>query len=264
MSSNVHATAIVSENVKLGDDCKIGAYAILEGNISLGNNCIVEPHAVLKGRLEAGDENHFFQFSSIGESPQDVSYKGEDTYVRIGDRNVFREYVSVHRGTLKQDGVTMIGHDNLLMAHTHVGHDSRIGNNCIIVNSANIAGHVVVRDRVILSGACAISQFVTVGKGAYVGGSSTIDRDIPSFCTALGNRAKIKGINIIGLRRQGFSREIIAEAVEFLRAIESSAFSARSFVENEQEMAAFKINEVIEKITEDIMNSKVGIAAFSS
>lgn len=260
----IHPTAILSENVRLGEGCVVGPYSILDGDIVLGKNCIVEPHCVIKGTVEAGDGNHFFQFCSIGEVPQDLSYKGENTKVKIGDKNTFREYVSVHRGTLKQDGITIIGSNNLLMAHTHIGHDCNIGNNCILVNSANIAGHVVIKDRVILSGASAVSQFVTIGRGAYIGGSTTIDRDIPSFCTALGNRVKIKGINIIGLRRQGFSREVIAESVEFLRAIESSAFSARSFVENKEEMATFERNEVIDQIVDDIINSKVGIAAFSN
>ena len=260
----IHPTAIVSETVQLGEGTVVGAYSILEGNIILGENCRVEPHVVMRGKLTAGKNNHFYQFGSIGEAPQDISYNGEETEVIIGDNNIFREYVSVHRGTMKQDRKTIIGNDNLVMADSHIGHDCQIGNNCIIVNSANIAGHVVVKDRVILSGACAISQFVTVGKGVYVGGSTTIDRDIPSFCTSLGNRAKIKGINIIGLRRQGFSREVIAESVEFLRAIESSAFSPRSFVENKEEMSAFQRNEVIDQIIDDIMNSKVGIASFSN
>ncbi len=260
----VHPTAILSKDVELSEGCIIGPYSILDGKIRLGKNCKVESHAVLRGTITAGEENQFFQFCSIGEVPQDISYKGEDTKVKIGDRNIFREYVSVHRGTLKQDGITIIGNDNLLMAHTHVGHDCNIGSNCIIVNSANIAGHVVIKDRVILSGASAVSQFVTIGRGAYIGGSTTIDRDIPSFCTAIGNRVKIKGINIIGLRRQGFSREVIAESVEFLRAIESSAFSPRSFVENKEEMASFERNEVINLIVNDIMTSKVGIAVFSN
>jgi UDP-N-acetylglucosamine acyltransferase len=260
----IHPTAIISDTVLLGEGCIIGPYSILEGEISLGENCKVESHVVLKGRLEVGKQNHFYQFSSIGEAPQDISYKDEDTKVVIGDRNIFREYVSIHRGTLKQDGETIIGSDNLLMAHSHIGHDCNIGNHCIIVNSANIAGHVVVKDRVILSGACAVSQYITIGRGAYIGGSTTLDRDIPSFCTAIGNRVKIKGINIIGLRRQGFSREVIAESVEFLRALESSAFSPRSFVDNEEEMSAFKVNEVINQIIEDIVTSKVGIAAFSN
>ena len=261
---DVHPTAILSKDVELSEGCIIGPYSILDGKIKLGKNCKIESHAVLRGTITAGDENQFFQFCSIGEVPQDISYKGEDTKVKIGDRNIFREYVSVHRGTLKQDGITIIGNDNLLMAHTHVGHDCNIGSKCIIVNSANIAGHVVIKDRVILSGASAVSQYVTIGRGAYIGGSTTIDRDIPSFCTAIGNRVKIKGINIIGLRRQGFSREVIAESVEFLRAIESSAFSPRSFVENKEEMASFERNEVIDLIVNDIMTSKVGIAVFSN
>lgn len=261
---NIHPTAIISEEVKLGEGTTVGAYAILEGNITLGENCRVESHCVIKGRLEAGANNHFFQFSSIGEAPQDISYKGEDTCVKIGDNNIFREYVSIHRGTMKQNGETIIGSNNLMMAHVHVGHDCTIGNNCIIVNSANLAGHVIIHDKVILSGACAITQFVTVGTGVYVGGSTTIDRDLPSFCTALGNRAKIKGINIIGLRRQGFSREVIAEAVEFFRAMESSAFSPRSFVDNPEEMKNFTMNDVIKRIVEDVTRSKVGIASFSN
>ena len=124
----IHPTAIISESAELGEGCIIGPYSIIEGNVKLGKSCKVESHCIIKGRIEIGDNNHFYQFSSIGEAPQDISYKGEDTCVKIGDNNIFREYVSVHRGTMKQNGETIIGSNNLLMAHVHVGHDSTIGN----------------------------------------------------------------------------------------------------------------------------------------
>ena len=262
--SNIHSTAIVSENAVIDPSVKIGPYSIVGDHVKIGADTVVHSHVVLDGNLEIGKGNEFFQFGSIGAPPQDFSYKGEDTRVVIGDNNIFREYVSIHRGTTKENYVTTIGNSNLLMAHAHVGHDVVIGNNCVIVNSANIAGHVKIADRVTLGGVCSIAQFSTIGRGAYIGGATAIDKDIPPFCTAVGIRARLKGINIIGLRRSGYSKEEISELVDFFRIMESSAYAPRTFVEQDEALSDYCSNVLVQEMVEMIKKSDVGIAPFMS
>ena len=207
---------------------------------------------------------NFSSSVSIGAPPQDLTYKGEPTRVIIGDKNIFREYVSIHRGTVKDNEVTKVGSNGLFMAYVHIGHDVIIGDHCIVANSTNFAGHVKVGDRVTIGGGTNISQFVSLGKGAYLGGASAIDKDIPMFCTAFGNRARLKGINIIGMRRQGYSKQQISEVVDFFRTMESSILSPKAFIDHEEFMSEFKNNIVIDEICEQVRNSQVGIATFMS
>jgi len=264
LNQNIHPTAIVSEKVKMGNDVKIGPYSIIEGNITIGDGSIIEGHTFLKGNLTIGKNNHIYQFCSIGDFPQDITYKGEDTYIEIGDNNIIREYVSIHRGTTKEDHVTKVGNNNFLMGHVHVAHDVKIANRCRLVNSVNLAGHVRVGEGVTIGGGTYISQFVSVGRGSYIGGASAIDRDIPVFCTAYGNRAKLKGINIIGLRRQSYAKEVITEVVDFFRTMEASALSPGSFIKHEEFMKEFDQNEIIKEMIDNIKTSEVGIAPFAS
>ena len=259
---NIHPTAIVSEEAKMGSNIEVGAYSIIGPHVVIGNDCKIGPHVILDGHLSIGNSNHFYQFCSIGAPPQDMTYKGEPTRVEIGDNNTFREYVSVHRGTLKEDGLTKIGSNCLMMAYVHIGHDVIIGSNCTFANSVNCAGHVKIGDRVIIGGGTQVSQFVSMGRGAYIGGASGVDRDIPAFCTAYGNRVKLKGINIIGLRRQGYSKQDISEVVDFYRTMEASILSARSFIEHAELMQDYQGNAVIKEITEHIRRTEVGIAPF--
>lgn len=258
----IHPTAIISEEAKIGSNVEIGAYSIVGPNVVVGDDCKISSHVILEGHLSIGRNNSFYQFCSIGAPPQDMTYKGEPTRVEIGDNNTFREYVSIHRGTLKEQGLTKVGSNCLMMAYVHVGHDVMIGNNCTIANSVNFAGHVKIGDRVIIGGGTQVSQFVSMGRGAYLGGASGVDRDIPAFCTAYGNRVKLKGINIIGLRRQGYSKQVISEVVDFYRTMEASILSARSFVDHPEFMQDYKDNEIIQEITEHIRTSEVGIAPF--
>lgn len=258
----IHPTAIVSEEAKIGANVEIGAYSIIGPNVEVGENCKISSHVILEGHLSIGRNNSFYQFCSIGAPPQDMTYKGEPTRVEIGDNNTFREYVSIHRGTLKDQGLTKVGSNCLMMAYVHVGHDVMIGSNCTIANSVNFAGHVKIGDRVIIGGGTQVSQFVSMGRGAYLGGASGVDRDIPAFCTAYGNRVKLKGINIIGLRRQGYSKQVISEVVDFYRTMEASILSARSFVDHPEFMQDYKDNEIIKEITDHIRISEVGIAPF--
>lgn len=259
----IHASSLIASSAKIHESVRIGPFCIIGPHVVIHANTVLHSHVVIDGHTEIGEDNQFFQACSIGAPPQDNSYKGEPTQTLIGNKNIFREYCSVHRGTLKENQITKIGDNSLFMAYVHVGHDVLIGNNCTIANSTNFAGHVKVGDRVIIGGGTQIQQFVNLGRGAYIGGASALDRDIPSFCTAVGNRAYLKGINIIGMKRQGYSKQEISEVVDFLRTIESLNLSPRSFVENDELMLEFRDNKVIGEIAEQIKKSKIGIAPFN-
>ena len=262
--AQIHPSSVVDPQAKLGNNVTIGPFCLVGPHVSIGDNSILHSHVVIDGHTTIGSNNQFYQFSSIGVAPQDLTYKGEPTELIIGNDNVFRECVSIHRGTLKQDGKTIIGSNCLLMAFVHVGHDVVIGNRVILANTTNLAGHVNIGDRVIIGGGTNIAQFMTLGPGAYIGGASAIDRDIPPHCTALGNRVRLKGINIVGLRRQGYKRDQINGAVEFFRAMEISSLSPRAFVEHTELHAEYKDNPIVQEILTAIMKSEVGIAPFMS
>lgn len=261
--SLIHPSSIVDSKAKIHESVKIGPFCIVGPDVEIGANTILFSHVVVDGHTTIGEGNKFFQGCSIGAPPQDNSYKGEPTRTVIGNNNTFREYCSIHRGTLKENQITKIGDNCLFMAYVHAGHDVVVGNNCTIANSTNFAGHVKIGDRVIIGGGTQIQQFVSLGRGAYIGGASAIDRDIPSFCTAMGNRAHLKGINIIGMKRQGYSKQEISEVVDFLRTIESSNLSPRSFVDHAELMAEFKDNRVVIEMVEQIKKSEIGIAPFN-
>lgn len=261
--SNIHPSSIIAKGAKIHETVKIGPFCLVGPDVEIGADTILHSHIVVDGHTTIGEGNKFFQGCSIGAPPQDNSYKGEPTRTVIGNNNTFREYVSVHRGTLKENHITQIGDNCLLMAYVHIGHDVLMGNNCTIANSTNFAGHVKVGDRVIIGGGSQVQQFVSLGRGSYIGGATALDRDIPSFCTAIGNRAHLKGINIIGMKRQGYSKQEISEVVDFLRTIESSNISPRSFIENEELMREFKDNRVVIEMSGQIRKSEIGIAPFN-
>ena len=261
--ATIHPSSLVDPNAKLHETVKVGPFCIIGPNVEIGANTILHSHVVVDGHTTIGEGNQFYQGCSIGAPPQDNSYKGEPTRTVIGNNNTFREYCSVHRGTLKENHVTTVGNNSLFMAYVHIGHDVVMGNNCTVANSTNFAGHVRVGDRVGIGGGTNISQFVTLGRGAYIGGAAAIDRDIPVFCTAMGNRAYLKGINIIGLRRQGYSKQEISEVVDFYRTMEASALSPRAFVDHQEFMAEYKDNRVVQEMVEQIKKTEIGIAPFN-
>ena len=264
MSKNyeAHPMSFVHPEAKVGNNVKIGPFCVIGANVVIGDDCVFHSNIVVDGHTTIGKNNKFFQFGSIGDPPQDTSYKNEPTETIIGDNNIFREYISIHRGTQKQDKKTVIGSNSLFMAYCHIAHDCMLGNNLTFANSVMLAGHVNIGDRVIIGGNTGVSQFVTLGKGAYIGGGSGIDRDIPNFCTADGNRIRLKGINIIGLKRQGHAKEAVSEVVDFYRTMEASALAPRAFVSHPELMTEYKNNVVIQDIVAFILKSEIGIAPF--
>lgn len=215
----IHPTAIVDPSASLGEGTTVGPYSIIGPHVVLGMNNRVGPHVVIEGRTFIGDENTFYQFSSVGAAPQDLKYRGEPSELRIGDRNIIRENVTLQPGTAGGGMLTSIGDQNLFMANTHVGHDSHVGNRCVIANGAALAGHVTVHDGVIIGGLSGIHQFVKLGSVAMIGAGAMVAQDIPPYCMAQGDRASIQGLNRVGLERNGGSREDLSVLREVYRLI---------------------------------------------
>ncbi len=205
----IHASALIDPRAKLGKNVSVGPFSIIDGEVEIGDDTEIGPHVVIRGPTRIGRENRIFQFSSIGEAPQDKKYAAEATALEIGDRNTIREFVTINRGTVQDDGITRIGNDNWIMAYVHVAHDCRVGNHIIFANAASLAGHVTVDDWVILGGFTLVHQFCKVGAHAFTSMGSIINRDVPPYVTVAGNFAEPKGINSEGLKRRGFSSDRI-------------------------------------------------------
>lgn len=202
--------AIIDPAAKLADGVEVGPWSIIGPDVEIGEGTVVGPHVIIKGPTRIGRNNRIYQFSSVGEDTPDLKYKGEPTRLEIGDNNVIREGVTIHRGTVQDKSVTVIGNDNLLMAYVHIGHDSVIGNHCILVNNSALAGHVEMGDWSILSGYTLVHQFCKIGAHSFSGMGSAIGKDVPAYVTVYGSPAEAKGINVEGLRRRGYSAEAIA------------------------------------------------------
>jgi UDP-N-acetylglucosamine acyltransferase len=197
--------AIVSPQANLAPDVTVGPFSIIGPDVTIGPGCVIGPHVVINGPTVIGTGNRFFQFASIGDAPQDKKYKGEPTRLVIGDRNVFRESVTVNRGTTHDKGVTTIGNDNLFMAYSHVAHDCVLGNNLVFANGATLGGHVEVDDWVIIGGLAAIHQFCKIGAHAFIAGGAIVTRDVPTYVMVAGNPAGPHTVNAEGLKRRGFT-----------------------------------------------------------
>ena len=209
MARNIHPTALVAPEAELGEDVEVGAYAIVGAGVVVGANTRIGAHAVLEGPARLGADNQISPFASVGSAPQDKKYKGEPTRLEIGDRNVIREFVTLNRGTTKDEGVTRIGDDNLFMAYAHVAHDCRVGSQCVLANNATLGGHVHVDDWVIMGGLSAVHQFCKVGAHAFIANNAAVTRDVPPYIMAVGQPAAAHSVNSEGLKRRGFTPEQI-------------------------------------------------------
>jgi len=206
----IHPSAIVHRSARLAPDVEVGPYSVIGEHVEVGAGSFIGSHVVLDGHTRIGQRNTIWHFVSIGAPPQDKKYKGEPTGVEIGDRNTFREFCTINRGTVQDAGVTRIGNDNWIMAYVHFAHDCQIGNNAIFANLAQIAGHVSVGDWAILGGNTQAHQFVQIGAHSFTGMGTYLAQDLPPYVTAAGNMARPFGINKEGLKRRGFSSEAIA------------------------------------------------------
>ena len=215
----IHPSAIVDPAARLDPSVSVGPYSVIGPNVSIGAGTTIGPHVVIEGRTAIGRDNRIFQFCSIGKIPQDKKYAGEPTGLVIGDRNTIHEVCSLHIGTVQDGGLTTVGDDNWIMAYSHVAHDCRIGNQTILANSAQLAGHVHVGDYAILGGCTGVHQFVKIGAHSITGGGTILFQDLPPFVTAQGNPAAPHGINAEGLKRRGFSNEAISAIKQAYRTL---------------------------------------------
>lgn len=207
----IHELALVDPSARLAGDVTVGPWSIIGPEVEIGPGTIIEPHVIIRGPTTIGSGNHIYQFSSIGEATPDLKYRDEPTRLTIGDDNIIRENVTIHRGTVQDNSETLIGDRNLIMAYVHVGHDSIIGNNTILVNNTALAGHVRVDDWAILSGYTLVHQFCKIGAHSFSGMGTAIGKDVPAYVTVSGSPAEAKTINIEGLRRRGFSADAISQ-----------------------------------------------------
>jgi len=257
MTSFIHPTAIVGPNAKIGADCYIGAFCVVGDEVSLGDKVHLESHVVIDGKTSVGDETRVFPFVSIGLAPQDLKYKGEPTATEIGKRNHIREFVTIHRGTTGGGGLTRIGDDNLLMAQAHIAHDCQIGNEVIMANAATLAGHVEIADRANVGAYSGVHQFCRVGREAFVGGYSVVVKDALPFAISQGNHAKCYGLNRLGMKRRGYSKETIEKLHHAYHLLLSSKLNTSQAVERMKE----EISDCaeVDYLVEFIESSKRGV-----
>lgn len=228
----IHSTAIVSPEAKIGTNVCIGPYCRIGDRVTIGNDCRFESHVVVEGPTAIGDDNQFYPFGTIGLQPQDLKFKGEETFLTIGNHNIFREYVNVHRGTKGGGGHTRIGDYNFLMAYAHVGHDSTLGNHIIMANAATLAGHVTIEDHATVGAFSGVHQYCRVGMHGYVGGYSVITKDVLPYSKTVSERnTHSYGPNIIGLERKGFTPEQIQNIKAAFRLLLQSKLNTSQAVE---------------------------------
>jgi UDP-N-acetylglucosamine acyltransferase len=257
MSTFIHASAVVGSGANLGTDCYIGPFCIVGDEVNLGDGVRLDSHVVLDGRTSIAAETHVFPFVSIGLAPQDLKYGGEPTAVEIGERNQIREFVTIHRGTAGGGGTTRIGSDNLLMAQAHVAHDCQLGSNIIMANAATLAGHVEIADRASVGAYSGVHQFCRVGFEAFVGGYSVVVKDAPPFAIIQGNHAKCYGLNRIGLRRRGYSKETIEKLNHAYHLYLSAKLNTTQAIERIRE--EIKDCKEVDLLVDFIESSKRGV-----
>lgn len=227
----IHKTAIVSPHANLAEGVEIGPYTIIEADVHIGKNTVIGPHVVIDSHTDIGEDCHILQFAAIGAPPQDLKYKGEETRVVIGNHNTIREFATIHRATTADIGVTIMGDYNLIMAYCHVAHNCKLGNHIVMSNASNLAGHIFVEDYAIIGGLSGVHQFSRIGAHSIIGGASAVIQDVPPFTMAAGNHAKLYGLNLIGLKRRGFSENTITALKKAYRIIFRSSLLLKTAVE---------------------------------
>jgi UDP-N-acetylglucosamine acyltransferase len=238
--TRIHETALVDRRAEIDSDVEIGPYSLVGKHVRIGKGCRVKSHVVIEGRTTLGEGNLLFQFATVGSVPQDLKYKGEPAELIIGNHNTIREFVSLNPGTTGGGMVTRLGDGNLLMMHCHIAHDCILGSHNIIANGATLGGHVVIEDYVIVGGLVGIHQFTKVGQGAILGAGSMVSKDVPPYCNATGDRARLHGLNIEGLKRRGFGPEKIEALRKAYRIMFRSKLKTRAaIVKIRQELSGY-------------------------
>jgi UDP-N-acetylglucosamine acyltransferase len=253
----IHPTAIIHSKAQLGPGVKIGPYCVVGENVQIGQDTILESHVVAEGWTKIGDRCHLFPFVSVGAAPQAVRYRGEPTRLNIGNDNRIREFVTIHRGTVGGGGETLLGEQNFIMAYSHIAHDCKIGNQVIMANNSTLAGHILVEDFAIVGGLVAIHQFARVGCFSLIGGASGIPQDIPPYTVAAGNRARLYGLNLVGLKRHKFPEATVSALKQAYRILFRSHLTLqKAMARVEKEVADCP---EIRHLLEFLKNSKRGV-----
>jgi UDP-N-acetylglucosamine acyltransferase len=253
----IHPTAIIGKTAELGPDVEVGAYAVIGDDVFIGAGTWIGSHAVIDPYVTIGQNCQVYQYAAIGAPPQSLKFGGEKTYAKIGDRTIVREFVTIHRGTGFGGGITQVGKDNFLMAYTHIAHDCYTGRDVVMSNNATLAGHITIGDCATVGGLVAIHQFVRVGKYAFVGGKSAVVKDVPPYMIAAGDRAKLHGLNSVGLKRQGFSPRTLAALKRAYRILFRIGLTLNEAIERVKAEVE-QVPEVVGLIT-FIQSSKRGI-----
>jgi UDP-N-acetylglucosamine acyltransferase len=255
---NIHPTAIIDKKAKLADNIEVGPYTIIGPDVTIGNLVKIGANVGIEGRTTIGDNCQIFHGAVIGSAPQDLKYKGEKSFLNIGNNNIIREYTTMNPGT-NEGGVTSIGNGNLFMAYSHVAHDCTVGSNCVIANLGTLAGHVTVEDKVIIGGLAAVHQFVRVGKMAIIGGCSKAVKDIPPFSTCDGNPTRVYSLNYLGLKRAGVNKDVQIALKKAFRILFHSGLSQKNAVNKVKEGVDCRIKE-IEYLLNFVTSSKRGLS----
>lgn len=256
----IHPTAIIAEGARIPESCTVGPFCTVGADVVLGEHCDLVSHVVLDGHLRMGDENRVFSFACLGISPQDLKYRGEPTRLEIGDRNTIRESVTISRGTPGGGGVTRVGSDCLIMAYTHIGHDSQIGNGCILANAATLAGHVIVEDYASVGALCPVHQFCRIGRYSYIGGGTTITQDVlPYSLTSIERNNHAYGLNKVGLERRGFTPEQVRELRAAYRLLQGSKLNTTDALAAMRAMLEERPAEHVRYLLEFVEASERGV-----
>ncbi len=215
----IHSTAIINSKAEIDSNVEIGPYSVIGKNVFIGSGTVIGPHVVVDPYVTIGADCNIFQYAAIGAPPQSLKFEGGETYVKIGRGTIVREFVTIHRGTESGGGITEVGEENLLMAYTHIAHDCKTGRKVILSNNATLAGHITIGDNATIGGLVAIHQFVRIGDYAFIGGKSAVVKDVPPYVIASGDRAKLHGLNSVGLKRHGFSKNTLSSLKKTYRII---------------------------------------------
>lgn len=253
----IHKTAIIDAKAELDSGVEIGPYCIIGPQVKIAKNTKLAPHVVIDGWTKIGEGCRIFQFASLGAIPQDLKYKGEESWVILGNNNTIREFVTIHRGTAQSGGKTIIGDNNFLMAYSHVAHDCKIGNQVILANAATLAGHIEIEDYAIVGGLVGIHQFLRLGRHCIIGGGSGVNQDIPPYMMANGQRAKLYGVNNIGLKRHNFSPEAVSNLKKAYHIIFRSGLTVKKALDQVQ--TEIKNSPEVDHLISFIKSSERGI-----
>lgn len=255
--SKLHPTAIIDPRAELDSGVEVGPYCVIGAGVKIGRGNKLQSHVAIQGRTTLGEDNVVFSFATVGSVPQDLKYQGEPSELVIGNRNTIREYVSLNPGTAGGGMITRVGDQNLLMMYCHIAHDCIVGNRNVIANGATLGGHVVIEDFVIVGGLVGIHQFVRIGNGAILGAGSMVSKDVPPYCNATGDRAKLHGLNVEGLKRRGFDKAVIEAIHKAYRiAFHSKLSTAVALTKIKQELSSIP---EIDKFVSFIADSQRGV-----